>query len=119
MSHRKQQRADWGSIQVIDKGKRYRLRYWSAVDGVYKRYSETGARGTRKQAYDHLAELHIERTQDAPCPTVGECWERWIVPTLNKKIENGKMSAHSQRTYISAWTAHIRQQRKDVSVDNI
>jgi hypothetical protein len=25
-----------GPVQVVDKGKRYRLRYWSTVDGIYK-----------------------------------------------------------------------------------
>lgn len=88
MPRHKSQRADWGTDTEVERGKRYRLRYWATVDGVYQRCSDT-VRGTRRQAYDRLAELRVEHTQDAPCPTVGECYSRWWLPERQKAVEDG------------------------------
>lgn len=118
MSRHTSQRADWGSVTEVERGKRYRLRYWATVDGVYQRCSDT-VRGTRRQAYDRLAELRIEHTQDAPCPTVGECWERWMVPSFDRRVANGKLSVSSLNAYLSSWNAHIAMRWADVPVEDV
>ena len=76
MPRHRPQRADWGSVTELDRGRKYRLRYWTkGSDGLYRRRSET-VRGTRREAHDRLAELRVEHATDAPCSTVGECYER-------------------------------------------
>jgi hypothetical protein len=52
-------REEWGSVTEIDRGKRYRLRYWAETPDGYKRVSET-VRGTRRDAYNLLAKRRLE-----------------------------------------------------------
>ena len=99
---RRAMRSDWGSVQEIDRGRRYRLRYWAETPDGYKRCSET-VRATRRDAYDRLAQIRLEHSQDAPCPTVGEVWERWYRPQLQRMVDAGDRSAGTLYVYDSAW----------------
>lgn len=47
---RRAMRSDWGSVQEIDRVRRYRLRFWAETPEGYKRCSET-VRGTRRTAH--------------------------------------------------------------------
>ena len=49
-------RSDWGCVQEIDRGRRYRLRWWAETPEGYRRCSEV-VRGTRREAHDRLASL--------------------------------------------------------------
>lgn len=60
---RKAMRSNWGSVTEIEKNKRYRIRYWSETSQGYRRASET-VRGTKRQAYDRLAELRLNHSED-------------------------------------------------------
>lgn len=114
---RKRQRADWGAVTKVGANK-WRLRYWANGADGYKRRSKT-VYGTRKDAGDALAALRLEHSHDAPCPTVGECWERWALPTFERRVSDGDMSAHSLRQYRSAWNAHVGERWASVPVDQV
>ena len=104
---RRKRRASWASITELEKGKRYRIRFWAkGVDGVYRRRSET-VRGTRLDAERRRAELMVEHSDEAPCPTVAQAWERWVLPDMERRVEQGEMAKRSMLLYRSAWNKHV------------
>ncbi len=114
---RKKQRADWGTVTKVGTNK-WRLRYWANGSDGYKRRSKT-VYGTRKDAGDALAALRVEHSQDAPVPTVGQCWERWYLPDMKQRVDGGDMSAGSVKTYASSWRAHIEPRWASTPVDQV
>lgn len=115
---RRAMRSDWGSVQEIDRGRRYRLRFWAETPDGYRRCSET-VRGTRRDAYDRLAQIRLEHSSDAPCPTVGEVWERWYRPQLQRMVDSGDRSASTLSVYDSVWRTHMRDRWADVPCDQV
>lgn len=116
MSRRKK-RAAWGSLTETEPNV-WRIRYWSCGPDGYKRRSKT-IRGTRKDAERARAELMLEHSDDAPCPTVGEVWERWYLPTLQRRVGDGDMSESTMRRYVQVWTRTIDQRWSDVPCDGV
>jgi hypothetical protein len=110
-------RSSWGSVTKVRDGV-YRLRYWATVGGVYMRTSET-VRGTRKAAYDLLARRRVEHTTDAPCPTVGEVWERWYLPEREAAVCRGDLAPASLMQYRSMWRRHIEPTWSGVRADEV
>lgn len=117
MGGRKSHRADWGSVTQVSRGV-WRIRYWAQGPDGYKRRSKT-VRGTRKEAGDMLAALRVEHSQDAPRPTVGQCWERWYLPTMEQRVAEGDASARTLMQYRSAWNAHVSPRWADTPVDQV
>jgi len=114
----KDSRADWGSVTEIERGKRYRLRWWANGPDGYKRHSET-VRGTRRDAWDRLAALRLDHSTDAPVPTVGECWSRWYEPDLVRQVEAGDLSRRTLGEYRTTWGAQVSGAWADVPVDQV
>ncbi len=114
---RKKQRADWGTITKVSANK-WRLRYWANGADGYKRRSKT-VYGTRKDAGDALAALRVEHSQDAPVPTVGQCWERWYLPDVERRVAEGDASKRTLMQYRSAWNTHIEPRWASTSVDQV
>lgn len=110
-------RSDWGCITHVRPGV-WRLRYWAETDSGYRRCSET-VRGTRKQAGDHLAELRILHSHDAPCPTLEACWTRWYLPDRERMVEQGDLAPQSLTQYRSTWRRHVEGRWARVPVDQI
>ena len=117
MPRRKKRRAAWASVAQVDEG-RYRIRYWSAGPDGYRRRSET-VRGTLMDAERRRAELMLEHSEDAPCPTVAQAWERWCVPEMERRIESGDLTQHSLKLYGSAWRNHVAPTWADVPLDAV
>jgi hypothetical protein len=119
MAGRKKARAAWASITEVERGQRYRIRYWGKdSDGQYRRRSET-VRGTRRDAERRRAQLMLEHSEDAPCPTVGQAWERWCVPEMEQRIASGDLTRHSLKLYESAWRNHVAPTWADVALDAV
>jgi hypothetical protein len=118
MPRHKQLRADWGSVTEVEKGKRYRLRYWATKDGTYQRCSDT-VRGTRKQAYDRLAELRVTHTSDAPSPTLRQCYEWWWLPKAQKRVEDGDLAPSTMRVYEGVWRNHVGSRWGNAPIESI
>lgn len=115
---RRAMRSDWGSVTEIDRGKRYRLRWWQETPEGYKRCSEV-VRGTRRDACDRLAEIRLEHSRDAPCPTVGELWESRLVPDCEARVAAGDLAPASLEQYRSTWRRHVRDRWADVPADQV
>ena len=116
---RKHRRAQWASITEVEKGKRYRIRFWGKdASGEYRRLSCT-VRGTRKDAELRRAELMLDHSEDAPCPTVRQAWERWALPTFERRVEDGDLAARSLEQYRSGWSRHVAPTWADVPLDAV
>ena len=102
----RRRRSAWGSITELDAGERYRIRYWAETPSGYRRKSET-VRGTRKDAERRRAELMLEHSEDAPCPTVGQVWEKWALPMYERRVDEGEMSPRTLAGYQRSWTHDI------------
>lgn len=115
---RRGMRSDWGSVQEVERGRRYRIRWWAETPEGYRRCSET-VRGTRRDAHDRLAALRLEHSQDAPCPTVGECWGRWFLPDFERRVSEGDAAPSSLMQYRSVWGRHVAPTWEGVPADEV
>lgn len=116
---RKPRRAQWASITEVEKGKRYRIRYWGKdSSGEYRRLSCT-VRGTRKDAELRRAELMLDHSEDAPCPTVRQAWERWALPEMRRRVEDGDLAPLTLRAHETAWRLHVAPTWADVPLDAV
>ena len=116
---RKKRRSSWASIAEVERGQRYRIRYWAKdAGGEYRRLSET-VRGTLMDAERRRAELMLDHSEDAPCPTVAQAWERWCVPEMEQRIESGDLTQHSLKLYRSSWKNHVSPTWASVPIDAV
>lgn len=115
---RKKRRAAWGSIAQIDSST-YRIRYWAkGIDGIYRRRSRT-IRGTRLDAERVRSELMLAHSDDAPCPTVGEVWDSYALPDLERRVASGDVAASTLKQYRYAWGRHVDGQWSHVQCDAV
>lgn len=96
----------------------WRIRYWAEGPDGYRRRSVT-VRGTRREATERRAQLMVEHGGDAPCPTVGQCWERWYLPELVRMVSEGERSEQTADQYKSRWKCHIGPAWSDVPADQV
>lgn len=118
MARRKKRRSAWASITELDKGQRYRIRYWAETPEGYRRKSET-VRGTRMDAERRRSELMLLHSEDAPCPTVGQAWERWVVPELEHRVEAGTLAVGTLKQYQGAWRTSVAPTFADMPCDEV
>lgn len=115
---KRSRRAAWASITEIEKGSCYRIRFWSSGPDGYRRRSKT-VRGTRLDAERVRSELMLEHSDDAPCPTVGQAWERWALPDLERRVSEGDVAASSVRQYRNWWGKHVEPRWGAVQCDAV
>ena len=111
-------RSSWGSVTYDPKRKVGRIRYWAETPDGYRRLSQT-VRGTRKDVEARRAELMLEHSEDAPCPTVGRLYADHFLPTRRKKVESGDMARQTLAQYESNWKCHVGPRWKDVPADQV
>lgn len=124
-------RSAFGSIEEVERGKRYRVRWWgdSHDGGGYRRHSRV-IRGTRREAEEFRSLMHVRHGEDAPCPTVGEAWELWYRPDCDRALavwererrpgkrgESMKPQTHMQ--VMSTWRAHVAPRWACVPVSGV
>ncbi len=117
MPRRKSKRSAWGALTEVEPNV-WRLRFWSSGPDGYKRRSKT-VRGSRLDAERVRSELMLLHSDDAPCPTVGEVWERWALPSYERREAAGDMSAYTLRQYRSGWNRHASPRWADVPCDAV
>lgn len=115
----RRRRSAWGTIAEVSPGV-WRIRYWGKdpVSGEYRRRSCT-VRGSRVEAERRRAELMVEHSDEAPCPTVGQVWERWALPDLERRVEGGDVAASTLRQYRFAWGKHVEGRWSSVECDAV
>ena len=112
-------RSAWGSLTEVSPGV-WRIRYWGKdpATGAYRRRSST-VRGSRVDAERRRAELMVEHSEDAPCPTVGKVWRDHVLPDLDARVADGDVAASSVDQYRSWWGKHAEPRWGDVACDAI
>lgn len=120
MSNRstRRRRSAWGSVHEVSPGV-WRIRYWAkGADGSYRRRSRT-VHGSRVDAERARSELMLAHSEDAPCPTVGEVWERWYLPAMERRVEGGEASASTLRKYRAVWARLVSVRWRSVAMDAV
>lgn len=115
----RRKRAAWATITEVEKGSCYRIRYWATgPDGAYKRRSRT-IRGTRLDAERVRSELMLAHSDDAPCPTVGEVWERYVLPDLERRLADNDIAPDTYKQYVQQWDKHVVPTWANVQCDSM
>ena len=111
-------RAAWASITQVD-ASTWRIRYWATGPDGYRRRSRTVRNATRRDAERVRAELMLAHSEDAPCPTVGEVWERWYLPATGNRVDDGDMSPATLAKYRRVWERLVSPRWSDVPMDAV
>lgn len=111
-------RRDFGTIIEIERGAKYGLR-WTQNDerGRRKRYETF--HGNKTGAKARLREIEAEvrsRGRDRSVPTFGEAYERWYLPALAQRVENGSIKQRTVDQYVKMHSYHIRDRWDAVPV---
>ena len=114
---RKTKRSAWGSLTRVD-SQTWRIRYWASGPDGYKRRSKT-VRGSRKDAERARSELMLAHSDDAPCPTVGEVWRTYALPTWERMVGDGDLAAQTLAVRRSAWNRHVAPTWDAVQCDGV
>lgn len=115
---RNKRRDAWASITEVRAGEIYRIRYWSSGPDGYRRRSKT-IRGTRRDAERARAELMLEHSDDAPCPTVGEVWRSYALPDMERRVGDGDLAPDTLVQYRRWWAKHVEPTWGATSCDMI
>ena len=115
----KPRRAAWGSLSYDAKTRTARIRYWASTPQGYRRCSKTFRDVSRAEAEEKRAALMLDHSHDAPCPTVREAWERWVVPDMERMVESHDLAPRSMKQYQSAWKCHVEQFWADAQCDAV
>lgn len=95
-------RAAWGSVEEMVRGRKYRLRYWASTPEGYRRVSEI-VYGTRADAEDVRAQRQLDHGRERATPTVRAAYERWWLPSFERRVAEGEASANSLAVFQSSW----------------
>jgi hypothetical protein len=115
---RRNKRSAWASIAQVD-ATTWRIRFWADGPDGYRRRSKTIRNATRKQAEAARAQLMLEHGEDAPCPTVGQAWERWALPGYVKLRDRGDMAPRTLSVYESVFGKHVLPRWGEVPLDQV
>lgn len=61
----------------------------------------------------------LRHSEDAPCPTVAQAWERWVLPDLDHRAESADISIRTRTAYLRAWSADVEPAWGDVPCDAV
>lgn len=119
MAKGSKRRDSWGSITYDPKRKVGYIRYWASTDeSGYRRHCKT-VYGTRQEVEEERARLMLDHSGDAPCPTLGQVYERWYLPDRERQHKDGDLSTKTMEQDASLWRAHVSKRWEDVPCDQI
>lgn len=124
-------RSPFGSNEPARRPGYRRLRYWADEhDGRgYTRHSKT-IRGTKRDGWDELARIRVAHGRDAPCPTVGQAWEMWVLPEYDRRLAayladpvgvapGEGMKPQTHRGKLSVWRNHVEPRWAGVPLSDV
>lgn len=119
MGRKPQERASWGSVQEVVKGKKYRLRYWAETPDGYRRVSETVAASSRRAAAAILSERRRVHEKDQSSSTVGSVWSAYYAPMLDDAVEHGELAYTTAYGRVGMWERYVEDRWGDVEIRSI
>lgn len=115
---RKTRRRPWGSITEITRGKKYVLRWVQNTDKGRKRKSRTFY-GTYAEADKELTRIRFENINDTPTMTIGDVINKWYLPWLMKRLEDGKIKQSTYDAYLDVIRRSVSPKWRNVPIDSI
>ena len=112
MTRGRRGRSPWGSVTEIQRGRKYRLRWWADTPQGRRRCTET-FEGTRRQADRRLAQIRLSQ-DESRAPTVGEVWEGWYLGWAD-----GSVAPTTMDRYRQAWESRVRDRWADVPLTQV
>ena len=114
---RRKQRSPWGTID--SKGKdRHVIRWMENTPEGRKRKCRT-FHGTYREAALELARIRVEKADDRPVPTVGQAYEMWYRPWLERRFAEGRLKENTKALYDNAWRNHASPRWSRVPLDSV
>ena len=117
---RRKQRRSWGCVTEVARGKKYVLR-WQDPSKKCGRATET-VHGTYREACNRLDAIHAEKMAEGytrPYTTIGDVYERFVLPDYRKRLEMGKVKARSLEMYEAAWHRDASPRWADADVNAV
>lgn len=114
---RKSRRRTWGSITTVSRGKHV-LRWVEGTPEGRKRRSRTFY-GTYKEADAELSRIRVSVGDDAPSPTIGQAYEMWWLPWMERRVQDGRMAKSTVDGYLRSWGRICAPRWSHVPVDRV
>lgn len=114
MPRRAMQRRSFGSITEVRRGEKYIARWVENTDRGRRRLSKT-ILGSRRDASAFLARKELEHGSERRVPTIGEAYEMWYLPWL----ERSDLSENTRKLYDRAWKGYVAPAWADCPVDAV
>lgn len=114
---KKKRRRTWGSITTVTRGKHV-LRWVENTPDGRKRRSRT-FHGTYKEADAELARIRVRVGDDAPVPTIGQAYEMWWRPWMERRVAEGKTAPGTAGWYARSWAKVCAPRWSRVPVDSV
>lgn len=111
----KRKRRSFGSIKRVSRDKHVIRWTDKAGDGPSRR-TET-VYGSYAEAAARLAEIQTAiraRKDGPPQMTVGQAYERWFVPWMERRVADGRVKPNTERSYRTAWDLSVGPRWRDV-----
>lgn len=115
---RKKQRRAWGSITEIKRGKKYVLRWPENTPEGRKRKTRT-VHGTYREACFALDMIHAEKREDRAVPTLGDIYERWYLPQMDRRLAEGEIKKNTHYGHVKMWRKNVGPRWANVPVDSV
>lgn len=111
-------RRSWGSVTEITRGKKYVIRWMENTPRGRMRRSKT-IWGTSMDASRELALREVAHSTERRVPTIGEVYELWYLPWLERRLSSGKIKPNTHLAYTSVWANVIAPRWSNVPIDSI
>lgn len=116
----KRKRRSFGSIKRVSRDKHV-IRWTDGAGDGPSRRTET-VYGSYAEASARLAEIQTAiraRKGGQSQMTVGQAYERWFVPWMERRVADGKSKANSAKAYGKAWKLSVGPRWGDVQLSEV
>lgn len=115
---RSTRRRPWGSITEVQRGKKQVVRWVENTDRGRVRRSKT-LYCTYREASKWLSAKQVELGEQHRSPTIGEVYDAWYLPMMQRRVESGSSAPRTLKLYTDYWNKRCRPQWGAVHVDCI
>ena len=116
---RKPKRRKWGSIRSVSRYKHILRWVENTPEGRVRRCHTF--EGTEAEAQLWLDRKHVELADDGdkPVPTIGDAYEMWWRPNLERRLAAGKIKQRTFDMYARSWSRHAAARWNDVPATKV
>lgn len=115
---RRARRRSWGSVTEVSSGRKYILRWMENTPDGRRRRSKTFY-GTYREACRQLSIKEVDHGEEGRVPTLGEAYDAWYLPWLERQVEEGRKKRATADRYVSTWENLLRREWGRVPIDKV